>query len=503
MKVNISYTKEGLQNSKSSAIILFLSKEQCSDFKEVQGLEDSVNQSILSVCQSKNFEGNKGQSQQLFCAGNAVSQVLLVGLGKEEDLTLEVLRRAAGKVGKTLESLKVESAAVSADSLPQSLDSDSVGSVLTEGILLGEYSYDNYKSSDEENPKQETISLTLHDSQKRSSQSAVDTGILRSAATNRARNLGNTPPNDLTPTLFELQVRAVAEEQGLKLTVLEEADMEKLGMSMLLGVSKGSVEPAKLMILEYSHEDAEQNLAIVGKGITFDSGGISLKPGKAMDEMKFDMCGAAAVLGTMSAVSQLKPKLNITGVIGASENLPGGNAQRPGDIVKAYNGKTVEILNTDAEGRLLLGDALSYTVDKYKPDYLVDLATLTGACVMALGHYAMGAVTNNDEWLQKVLAASNTSGDRAWELPAFPEYEDSIKGKYADLQNIGDGSGAGTITAGLFLKNFVGETPWVHLDIAGSAWGVKNIDYQPQHGATGTGVRLLLDLISGWEASGE
>ena len=218
-----------------------------------------------------------------------------------------------------------------------------------------------------------------------------------------------------------------------------------------------------------------------------------------MDEMKFDMCGAAAVIGTMIGVSKLKPKINVIGVIPAAENLPGGEAQRPGDIVTAHNGKTVEILNTDAEGRLILGDALSYTVKQYKPDVVIDLATLTGACVVALGHHATGALTNHDAVMKQIRRAGDQSGERVWELPNFEDYGENIKGKYADLLNSG-GPAAGTITAGKFLENFVNDTPWVHLDIAGTAWNVKYVDYQPSTGATGVGVRLLIDLICNWKA---
>ena len=274
--------------------------------------------------------------------------------------------------------------------------------------------------------------------------------------------------------------------------------MKKLGMGMLLGVSRGSIEPAKLVVMEYRHHKAKQKVAFVGKGVTFDSGGISLKPGKNMDEMKFDMCGAAAVLGAMKVIGQVNPKLNIVAVIPTTENLPDGNAQRPGDIVTAHNGKRVEILNTDAEGRLILGDALSYVVKEFKPDAIVDLATLTGACITALGHLTTAAITNNDKLMEQVLNAGIKSGDRVWQLPSFPEYGESIKGKYADLQNIGVGD-SGTIIGGLFLEHFINGTPWVHLDIAGTSWNVKHISYHPNSGATGVGVRLIVDLVQNWK----
>jgi leucyl aminopeptidase len=253
-------------------------------------------------------------------------------------------------------------------------------------------------------------------------------------------------------------------------------------------------------VLEHRVEGAKGTLALVGKGITFDSGGISIKPSQAMDEMKFDMCGAAAVLGALDAVGQLRPPLNVGGVIPACENLPGGNAVKPGDILRAFSGKYVEVVNTDAEGRLILADALAYAIREFQPDAVVDLATLTGACVIALGHYATGAVGNQEAFTDAVVQAGRRSGEVVWPLPAFPEYEEALKGKYGDLQNVG-GRDGGAITGGLFLKNFVGEVPWVHLDIAGTAWGVKNIGHVPNEGATGVGVRLLIDLALHWRGT--
>jgi len=337
----------------------------------------------------------------------------------------------------------------------------------------------------------------LFDPEKVTSFNKLKLGKIKADATNMARDLGNLPSNDLKPKDLAEVAKNIAKEHKMECTILEEKDMQKHGMGMLLGVSRGSIEPAKLIILEYNHQNAKQTLAIVGKGVTFDSGGISLKPGKNMDEMKFDMCGAAAVLGAMKVFGQVNPNLNVIGVIPATENMPGGRAQRPGDIVTAHNGKKVEILNTDAEGRLILGDAMSFIVKEFKPDAIIDLATLTGACITALGHYTTGAITNNDELMEAVRKAGISSGDRVWQLPSYPEYSDLIKGKYGDLQNIGSGD-SGTIIGGIFLENFIEGTPWVHLDIAGTSWNVRNIGYQPNSGATGVGVRLLVDLVNEW-----
>jgi leucyl aminopeptidase len=300
----------------------------------------------------------------------------------------------------------------------------------------------------------------------------------------------------MTPTLLAQQARALARRRGLKCTVLGRSQLERLGMGMLLGVAKGSSEEPRLILLEYRPKGALRTLCYVGKGITFDTGGISIKPAASMDEMKFDMCGGAAVLGALDAIAALALPVNVIGVIPACENMPGGSAVKPGDILKSYTGKHVEVLNTDAEGRLILGDALAYAVERYKPDGVVDLATLTGACVVALGHYASGAISNAATFQEQVVQAANRAGDPVWPLPGFPEYEEALRGKTADLQNIGPREG-GAITAGLFLKQFVGQTPWVHLDIAGTASGVKNVGHIPNEGATGVGVAILVELATG------
>jgi leucyl aminopeptidase len=258
----------------------------------------------------------------------------------------------------------------------------------------------------------------------------------------------------------------------------------------------GAHEPAKLILVEYNGGKAKDKpIALVGKGLTFDSGGISIKPSSKMDEMKFDMCGSATVLGVLHAVSILKPKANIVFAVGSTENMPGGNAQRPGDIVTAYNGKTIEVLNTDAEGRLVLADVLSYVNKKYEPDAIIDFATLTGAVLIALGNRASGVMGNNSSLMKEVIKASKLTAEKVWELPLWEEYTSEITGKYADIQNIGQARLAGTITAGAFLKEFVGNTPWVHMDIAGTAWGPKEPSYQPKVGATGVSVRLVYQFL--------
>lgn len=496
MELKLDYSTKALAEEKAGALLAFVAEDLDWGACGLTGLPEEALSQLEAAKKLKVFSGKKGSTHHVVTGAKNLGQVLVVGLGPKQDLDAETLRRAAGKAGKLLGSLKVTEVVVPVPEFMGLVTAQPAGAVLAEGLSLGSYEFVEFKTNDSaEAPK--NVKVRLVDPDGITDAKAVKSGTFRAEATNFARTLGNTPPNVLSPKELAKRAEAMSKKQKLKFSVLEESDMKKLGMNMLLGVSVGAEEPAKLIIMEYHHEKAEETIALVGKGITFDSGGISLKPGKGMDEMKFDMCGSAAVIGAMQAIAQVKPKVNVIGVVAASENMPDGKAQRPGDIVKAYNGKTVEILNTDAEGRLVLGDALAYVVDQYKPQAIVDLATLTGACIVALGHQACGAVTNNTALMDKVRAAATVSGERVWELPNYPEYAESLKGKHADLRNIGDGD-AGTIIGGAFLEHFVGDTPWVHLDIAGAAWSVKHVDYHPSGSATGVGVRLLTDLVARW-----
>tara|TARA_B100001079_G_scaffold128533_1_gene110240 strand:- start:1217 stop:2722 length:1506 start_codon:yes stop_codon:yes gene_type:complete len=498
MELKIVYSNIPLTNEKLEAVVVFVTEDSDLLGSGLRALPDALKKNLSTSLKLRVFTGKKGKSQHLFSGYAKIPQILAVGLGKKDELDAETLRRAAGKAGKMLTDLKANTVGFVVTSLLQDAVETDAGLVLAEGLTLGAYEFNAYKKTDNEKSKPKSVIIQCCDPDNLTSLKALKAGKIRADGTNLARNLGNTPANDLKPKDLAAEAKKIARQHKMECTVLEEKDMKKLGMGMLLGVSRGSREPAKLIIMEYSHQQAKQTIAIVGKGVTFDSGGISLKPGKNMDEMKFDMCGAAAVLGAMEVFGQVNPKLNIIAVIPTTENLPGGEAQRPGDIVTAHNGKRVEILNTDAEGRLILGDALSYVVKEFKPDAVLDLATLTGACITALGHFTTGAITNNDALMEQVRNAGNISGDLVWQLPSYPEYGESIKGKYADLQNIGGGD-SGTIIGGLFLEHFIDKTPWVHLDIAGTSWNVKHIGYQPNNGATGVGVRLLVDLVQKWK----
>jgi len=491
--IRIGYRTGAPRNSETQAIWLMQGAAA------PPSLGAALKRRVQKAIALREFEGKPGQVATLLPESSGPC-IVLVGLGKPEALTREAVRRAAGHAGQRLRAMALREAAAWVPELKGNPPSDlkaGLGEVLAEGLALGAYTFTPYKQpSAEERDRPRLASVTLYDPNRVTDKSSVAAGTARAAAICLARDLGNHPSNHMTPTLLAQQARALARRRGLKCTVLGRSQLERLGMGMLLGVAKGSSEEPRLILLEYRPKGALRTLCYVGKGITFDTGGISIKPAASMDEMKFDMCGGAAVLGALDAIAALALPVNVIGVIPACENMPGGSAVKPGDILKSYAGKHVEVLNTDAEGRLILGDALAYAVERYKPDGVVDLATLTGACVVALGHYASGAISNAATFQEQVVQAANRAGDPVWPLPGFPEYEEALRGKTADLQNIGPREG-GAITAGLFLKQFVGQTPWVHLDIAGTASGVKNVGHIPNEGATGVGVAILVELATG------
>jgi leucyl aminopeptidase len=434
----------------------------------------------------------KGKAGDVYCfpaAADGLTCVVLVGIGKGA-VDAELLRRAGGKIVEALACHRI--ATCSVDLFKHS---DWPCEALLEGITLGQYRFEKYRKPSEDAPAVSVgrfILLTSDDAVRLRCNHAV--AVCENA--NWARDLANRSSNDLTPGQLAFEARSIAEHHDFcSYDFIDEGRMLELGMNAMLGVTRGATEPAKIILLNYHCCPEAPTLAIVGKGITFDTGGVSIKPSEGMQEMKFDMCGAAAVLGAMRTVVQMRPAINVVCVAPAAENVVGSRAQKPGDIVRAYNGKTIEVNNTDAEGRLILADALAYTVEHYQPDKVVDLATLTGAAIVALGHYAAGVMSTDDPLYASLQAAADATGERIWRLPLWDDYSKLIEGTHGDLSNIGPAREAGTIMGGCFLKEFVGDTPWAHIDIAGTAWGGKNIPYlNPKH-ATGYGVRMLSEWI--------
>lgn len=460
--------------------------------------DEALGGRIRELIELGDFKGKMKDTSLLYTRGAMkTARVLLVGLGEYHELTVEKVRQGAGHAAKHVRDIGLKTATfLIPDEVP---DAGNMVQAAAEAILLSLYQFNQHKTvqEDDDEKKLESITFLAESEPSRPTvERAVHRGQTIAEGTMLARDLSNQPANHLTPTQLAEKAEAVAADSGLRCEVFDKATLEEKGFRTLLAVAQGSVEEPRFIILEYTPEgEGRDTVVLVGKGITFDTGGISLKPGKGMHEMKHDMSGAAAVLGAMKAVGQLKPDLHVIGVIAATENMPSGTAIKPGDVVTSYGGKTIEILNTDAEGRLVLADALGWTA-QYNPQGVVDLATLTGAVITCLGHIAAGAMGTDLALMDKVKAAAEKTHERVWELPLWDDYDEGIKSKVADVQNIGDGT-AGTIAGGAFLKKFVEDYPWVHLDIAGTAWGMKGSTYIPE-GASGYGVRLLVQLVEDW-----
>ncbi len=444
---------------------------------------------------SKEFSGKTNTTRMIYTLGKLPSErLVLVGLGKRSELDAERLRKAAGNAIKVLREARVASFATA---LHAAGNVDTAIDAVITGMLLGGYAFDLYKTKDkDERFSFESITLLLtKGTDTRSARDSIREVEIICQGVRLARDLVSHPGNVATPGYLANTAKELAQCHGLECRVYEQAEMENLGMNALVGVGKGAAEPPRLIVLEYHGADGKgRPVVLVGKGITFDSGGISIKPGAGMEEMKTDMAGAAAVLGTMAAAAGLKLPVNLIGIIPTAENMPGGKAYKPGDVLTSMSGTTIEITNTDAEGRLILCDALHFAL-KYKPAVMIDLATLTGACVVALGHEASGLMGNNQRLVDTLKEAGERCGERLWPLPLWDEYGEIMKSDIADLKNAGSRDG-GSITAGWFLKQFVGKTTWAHLDIAGTAWGDKARPYCPK-GATGVGVRLLIEYLKG------
>jgi leucyl aminopeptidase len=399
-------------------------------------------------------------------AGFRARRVLLAGAGKREKFEVASLWKLAAAAARLLKGKGAKTIAIV---LEDGFDSPDHISAAVQAVIEAAWEPDRLKTSAEKDGSRQIGELAVC-ATGTGLESAVDAGRIVGEAANLARDIAVEPPNTLTPMALAAHAQAMAKANGLSCEVLDQDRMRQLGMGALLGVAQGSAEPGALIVIEYKPEKAESDarLALIGKGVTFDTGGISIKPSEGMEKMKYDMCGAAAVIGAMQAIAQLKPSVHVTGVIPTVENMPGGKAQRPGDIVTSLSGKTIEILNTDAEGRLILADAITYA-KQLGCTHLVNAATLTGAIVVALGHHQSGVFSNDDAMLGRWMAAAKSAGEKMWHMPVDDEYREMLKTVYADIGNVG-GRPGGASSAAAFIREFVGDTPWVHVDIAGTAW---------------------------------
>jgi leucyl aminopeptidase len=451
---------------------------------------------LVRLFASNKLRGQRGDVLTVPTLGRLpASSVMLLGVGRRARVDADALRRAIGKVAGRLSRFRRV-----ATTLPQAAGDaveDAVQATV-EGLILGSYRFDRYKTTNEDGEHDPPVldQVTLLGGSRRDaepSRRAIARGEVVAEAVSWARDLVNTPAIDATPEVLAKEARKMAREVGLQVRVWSEADLRKGGFGGILGVGRGSENRPRLIELRYRGAGSSPPLAITGKGVTFDSGGLSIKDAKGMEWMKADMAGAAAMLAVMRAVGRLKPRVNVIAAIPSSENMPGGSAIRPGDVLRHRGGKTSEVLNTDAEGRLILADALAYLSER-KPRAIIDCATLTGACMVALGTQVYGALGNDRELIREVLAAGDAVGEPGWELPLWEGYRKDIESSVADVKNIGTTRWGGAIHAALFLSEFVGDTPWVHLDVAGTAYSEKAGDYWPK-GATGSPARTVIRYI--------
>lgn len=467
----------------------------------IQKLDERLDGLISDVISRGDFAGTEGQTLVLYSRGAVPAErILLIGVGKKEALDLERIRRAAGTAVKQALRLRVTSFASMlhhAELVEDRISPRTAGRAVAEGAVLGAYTFEEMKTREEDAPEIREIAEVVILEKREVKASEIEEGMRIGAIVARgecfARTLGNLPGNVATPAYLAEAAQRIGKEHGMTVTVLGPSQLEKEGMKALLAVAQGSAQEPRFIVLEHRQGPrGAAPLVLVGKGLTFDAGGISIKPAQSMEDMKFDMCGGAAVLGAMQAIGELGVKANVIGVVPSSENLLGAAAMKPGDIIGSHLGKTIEVVNTDAEGRLILADALSY-VRRFKPAAVLDAATLTGACVIALGHQASALMGNDDALIDEIRAAGDRVGERAWPLPMYDEYREQLKSDYADIKNTG-GRPAGSITAGWFLREFVRDFPWAHLDIAGTAWGDGKLSTQIK-GATGVPTRLFVEWV--------
>lgn len=459
----------------------------------VPSIDDSLRAAVDEALRSGDMTGRSGDQVVLYGSDDGVGRLVLLGVGAADDVDAEGIRRFAGRAVRAAERLRLDTVSISLAGLA-GVAADVAAQSAAEGAGMAAWRFTELKAPDEDDPAVEVRTVQLlgaGDAEAGATGAMAGAAIARGA--NFARALQARPGNVATPTHIADEAVRMAGSVGLSATVFDEARMRQEGMQALLSVSRGSAEEARFIILEHrGGEEGDPPLILVGKGLSFDAGGISLKPPAGMEEMKYDMSGGAAVIGAMQAIAELGVRANVVGLVPSSENMPSGTATKPGDVIGSLAGKTIEVINTDAEGRLILADALQWGA-RMEPAAMVDCATLTGSVIIALGHHASAVMGTDEALVDELKAAGETSGERCWPLPLWPEYRKQLESPTADLQNIG-GRPGGSITAGAFLSEFVGDAPWAHLDIAGTAWGEGKLPYQ-RKGPLGTPTRLLVQWV--------
>ncbi|MBI1978297.1 MAG: leucyl aminopeptidase [Candidatus Omnitrophica bacterium] len=500
--MDITARSLGETKQKIDLLVCALFEGEKSPSKVLETLDKKAFQIGKLAVQQGRFSGKESEQFASYDGNVQVAkEVLFLGLGDKGKWTAEKLRKRVAGVLAYAKSQNAKSLRILAETFAGGpMDTQDTTEIIPETLDRADYRFDKYLTKKKDEPKREVKTVELLYS-KKVQPSAIQKSITRARAIaealNFTRTLINEPANLMPPRELARHAREVARAGKFRCQVLGPSEIKKLKMGGIIAVAQGSHEPAQFIIMEYGRAYKKHGtVCLVGKGVTFDTGGISIKPSRDMEKMKYDMSGAATVIGILKAVSRLKLPIHLVGLAPCVENMPGGGAQRPGDIIKFYNGKSAEVINTDAEGRLILADALAYS-EKFKPKVLIDLATLTGACAVTFADKAIGVMSTDPALVQKIRKAGETTGERCWELPLWDEYFEIIKGHHSDIMNAGSGYG-GTITAAMFLKEFVPIKSWAHLDIAGTAWVDSDKSYNAR-GATGVGVRLLLELFRNWK----
>ncbi len=486
----------------TQVLVLTVFEGENDNIEKFSSLDEKLQKKIFKLIDSKEVTGKYKEFTILHTDELKAERILIMGMGKRKDFNLERLRSVMAISARNVRRINISEMTIAEGFNDLGIDYQDSASAIIEGIMLGLYRFKKHVSGHTDDSKAiKTLTIAVQDETVREEiEKGTNKGLVLSNSTNYIRDLVNEPANFMTPDIFSQHAKKICDENGIKITILGKEEITEIGMHALLAVNAGSYEPPRFVLMEYNGgKEGSKTLGLVGKGVTFDSGGLSLKPSNSMIGMHSDMGGGGAVLGAMECIAKQKLPINVIAAIPLTENLVDSTSYKVGDIIGSLEGKTIEVLNTDAEGRLILADALTYIRQVKKIDYLVDIATLTGAIISALGHFCSGAMTTSQELFELTREAGEKTGERIWQMPLFDEYKSQIKSGFADLKNIG-GSAAGSVTAAMFLKEFVGDVPWLHLDIAGTATMDESImiyaknPFLPKKGATGVGTRLLYQL---------
>ncbi len=498
MALKIEPTSNKLEEIKDQSLVIAFFEDKLKLNEDINNFDKKINNVISNSIKNKDFKAQENEIKPLYIDNKNLKYLTLLGLGKEKDFGLNKLMEAVSNLSKKLRSSDIKSFTLYLDSFKnKNYKQEIYLEKITKAIILSLYQFTKFKTKDLDKIKTvDKVSIIVDKKDLNKSDTMVNEAVIYAEAVNKTRDLINTPPNIATPEYVANYAKDLAKKNKLKCTILDEQQIEKLGMECFIAVAKGSVNKPRIFILEYKGNGNDKPIVLVGKGVTFDTGGLNVKPASYMTTMKDDKAGACSVLHVLEACAKLKLKLNVIGIGALAENMISGSSFKPDDVLKSYSGLTIEVTNTDAEGRLILADTLAYSL-KYKPKAIVDVATLTGASIIALGYFASPILGNNQKLIDRVKIASEKSLEKIWQFPLWEEYKELIKSDIADIKHLHQDIDAGVMVGGIFLKQFVDDTPWVHIDIGNTVWAKQEKGYTVK-GATGFSVLLLLNLLKDW-----